>query len=60
MIEPDRGVLAIGSGGTYALAAAYALLDNTDLAAIDIARESLRIAESICIYTGGEIVVEKL
>ncbi len=60
VIEPDRGVLAIGSGGTYALSAAYALIDHTDLSAADIARESLRIAQSICIYTGGETVVEEL
>lgn len=60
VIEPDRGVLAIGSGGTYALAAAYALIDHTDLDAVDIAREALNIAQSICIYTGGEIAVEQL
>jgi ATP-dependent HslUV protease subunit HslV len=60
VIEPDRGVLAIGSGGTFALAAAYALIDHTDMSAFEIARESLSIAQSICIYTGGELVVEEL
>ncbi|MCP4675656.1 MAG: ATP-dependent protease subunit HslV [Deltaproteobacteria bacterium] len=60
VIEPDQGVLAIGSGGSYALAAANALMKNTDMGAAEIARESLTIAQSICIYTGGEISVEEL
>jgi ATP-dependent HslUV protease subunit HslV len=60
VIEPDEGVLAIGSGGTYAQAAAKALLKHTDLDAPSIARESLDVARSICIYTGGEMMLEEL
>jgi len=60
VIEPDEGVLAIGSGGSYALAAANALMKHTDMGAAEIAREALTIAQSICIYTGGEISVEEL
>jgi ATP-dependent HslUV protease subunit HslV len=60
VIEPDEGILAIGSGGSFALAAAKALMAHTDLSARDIAEESLRIAKSICIYTGGDIAVEEL
>jgi ATP-dependent HslUV protease subunit HslV len=60
VIEPDHGILAIGSGGSYALAAATALMNHTDMTAPEIAREALTIAESICIYTGGEIIVEEM
>jgi ATP-dependent HslUV protease subunit HslV len=60
VIEPDEGVIAIGSGGSYALAAARALLRHTSLGAADIARESMRIAAQICIYTNESIVVEEL
>jgi ATP-dependent HslUV protease subunit HslV len=60
VIEPDEGILALGSGGSYALAAATALMKHTDMTAAEIAKESLTIAESICIYTGGEIVVEEM
>jgi ATP-dependent HslUV protease subunit HslV len=60
VIEPDEGVLAIGSGGSYALAAARALISHTSLGAADVARESLRIASEICIYTNGSIAVEEL
>jgi ATP-dependent HslUV protease subunit HslV len=60
VIEPDEGVLAIGSGGSFALSAAKALMRHTDLSARQIAEESLIIAQSICIYTGGEIAVEEL
>lgn len=60
VIEPDRGVLAIGSGGSYALAAAYAMLDHTNLSAVEIAGKAVSIAQSICVYTGGDIVVEEL
>jgi ATP-dependent HslUV protease subunit HslV len=60
VIEPDEGVIAIGSGGSYALAAARALLRHTALPAADIARESLRIAAEICIYTNQNITVEEL
>jgi ATP-dependent HslUV protease subunit HslV len=60
VIEPDEGVVAIGSGGSYALAAARALLRNTTLSAREIAEESLRIASEICVYTNDQIVVEEL
>jgi ATP-dependent HslUV protease subunit HslV len=55
VIEPDDGVAAIGSGGSYALAAARALLAHTDLDAEAVTREALRIAAGICIYTNDEI-----
>ena len=58
VIEPDDGVLAIGSGGNYALAAARALVANTDLPAPEIARKALEIASEICVYTNGNIIVE--
>lgn len=60
LIQPDDGLLAIGSGGAFALAAARALINHTDMNAADIARESLRIASSICIYTNDNITVESL
>jgi ATP-dependent HslUV protease subunit HslV len=60
VIEPDDGVIAVGSGGGYALAAARSLLRHTKLAAREIASESVRIASEICIFTNGEIVVEEL
>ena len=64
VIEPDRSgdgtVLAIGSGGNYALAAGRALLLHTPLSAAQIARESLRIAGDICVYTNQEITVEAI
>ena len=61
VIAPDEGVLAIGSGGSYALgAAARALLKHTDLSAKEIAVEALRIAGEICIYSNQNIVVEEL
>ena len=60
VIEPDDGVLAIGSGGSYALAAARALVEHTELDAAATARTALEIAQSICVYTGGEITVEEL
>ena len=60
VIEPEEGILAIGSGGSYALAAAKALAAKTDLGAREIAEEALTIARSICIYTGGDISVEEL
>ncbi|SMB95471.1 ATP dependent peptidase CodWX, CodW component. Threonine peptidase. MEROPS family T01B [Thermanaeromonas toyohensis ToBE] len=60
IIEPDDGVVAIGSGGPYALAAARALIKHTNLGAADIAREALKIAASICIYTNENIVIEEL
>lgn len=60
VIAPDGGVLAIGSGGAYALAAARALLENTEMNAREIAEASLRIAGEICIYTNQNIIVEEL
>lgn len=58
VIEPDDGVAGIGSGGPYALAAARALLTHTDLGAEQIAREALRIASEICVFTNDQVVVE--
>ena len=58
VIEPDEGIAAIGSGGNYALAAAKALLQNTDLNAAQIAEKALHIAASICVYTNDHITVE--
>ena len=60
VIEPELGLLAIGSGGPYAQAAARALLDNTKLDAESIVRKSLAIAAELCIYTNQQIVVETL
>ena len=60
VIEPDDGVLAIGSGGSYALSAARALLAHTEMDAKSIAVESLNIAGDICIYTNRNVVVEEL
>ena len=59
VIEPDDGVCAIGSGGNYALAAAKALLRNTDLSAKEIATKALEIASEICVFTNGHITVEE-
>ena len=58
VIDPDEGIAAIGSGGNYALAAARALIQNTDLSAAEIAEKSLHIAASICVYTNDHIIVE--
>lgn len=58
VIEPDEGILAIGSGGNFALAAARALYDNTELPAHDVAYKALKIASSICVYTNDHIIVE--
>jgi ATP-dependent HslUV protease subunit HslV len=60
VIEPDDGVLAVGSGGTYALAAARALMRHTKMSAREIAMSALKIASEICIFTNGEIIVEEL
>jgi ATP-dependent HslUV protease, peptidase subunit HslV len=57
IIEPDDGILAIGSGGSYALAAARALVGSTDLDSAEIVRRSLQIAADICIYTNANITV---
>jgi len=60
VIEPDDGIVAIGSGGSYALAAARMLVKHTDLSAKEIVTESLAAASEICIYTNENIVVEDL
>jgi ATP-dependent HslUV protease subunit HslV len=60
VIEPDEGLLTIGSGGSYALAAARALYDNTELSAREIAEKALGIAGKICIYTNDQITLEEL
>ncbi|MDR1428828.1 MAG: ATP-dependent protease subunit HslV [Spirochaetaceae bacterium] len=60
VIEPARDALAIGSGGNYAYASALAYLDGSDLSAQEIARRSLEIAGTICIYTNGNITLEEI
>ena len=60
VLEPEHGIVAIGSGGAYAQAAAKALLDNTSLTAHEIVERSLTIAGDICIYTNQQIVIETL
>jgi ATP-dependent HslUV protease subunit HslV len=57
IIEPDDGILAIGSGGSYALAAARALVENTELPPADVVRRGLEIAGDICVYTNKNITV---
>lgn len=59
VLEPEYGCVAIGSGGTYATAAARALLDATDLSAREIAERALSIAADLCVYTNHSIVVEE-
>jgi ATP-dependent HslUV protease subunit HslV len=60
VVEPDDGIVAIGSGGPYALAAARALVRHTDLSAREIALEAMRIAAGICVYTNDQITIEEL
>ena len=60
VIEPDEGIATIGSGGSYALAAARALMSNTSMSARAIAEEAMRIAGQICIFTNDRITVEEL
>lgn len=60
VIEPDDGIIAIGSGGPYAVAAARALLAHSDLDAKAIVKKSIEIAASICVYTNDKIVIEEL
>ncbi len=60
IVEPDDNVIAVGSGGAYALAAAKALIAHTDLSAEEIVKESLRIASLLCIYTNDNFIIEKL
>jgi ATP-dependent HslUV protease subunit HslV len=60
VIEPDDGIIAIGSGGPLALAAARALLGHTNLAAREIAMEAMKISAGICVYTNEQITLEEL
>tara|TARA_B100000900_G_scaffold412998_1_gene435966 strand:- start:3962 stop:4507 length:546 start_codon:yes stop_codon:yes gene_type:complete len=60
VIEPQDSILAIGSGGSYAQAAAKALYDNTDFTAENIVKKSLSIASDICIYTNSNLTIEKI
>lgn len=60
VIEPEQGVMAIGSGGNYALSAARALYNNTELDARNITEHSLNIAADICIYTNHNLIIEEL
>ena len=60
MLEPEHGLVAIGSGGAYAQAAAKALLDHTDLSAEQIVKKSLEIAGELCIYTNMTHTIEVL
>ncbi len=60
VLAPEDGIIAIGSGGNYALAAARALIDVPDLTAEEIARRAMKIAGDICVYTNRNIVVETI
>ncbi|MBK9662077.1 MAG: ATP-dependent protease subunit HslV [Nitrosomonas sp.] len=60
VIEPEQGIAAIGSGGSYAQAAARALLENTDLSSKEIVKKALTIAGDICIYTNQDHVIESI
>ena len=60
VIEPEQDIMAIGSGGSFALSAARALFDNTDLSAREIVEKSLHIAADICVYTNHNLVIEAL
>ena len=60
VLEPEDGVIAIGSGGNYALAAARALMDIPEMSAEDIARRAMKIAADICVYTNHNVIVETI
>jgi len=60
VIEPDDGIVAIGSGGSFAIAAARMLVKFADLSAVDMVKESLNVAADICIYTNNNITIEEL
>jgi ATP-dependent HslUV protease subunit HslV len=60
VIQPDDSIVAIGSGGPYALAAARALVKHTKMSARDIVKESLKITSGICIYTNDHIMIEEI
>ncbi len=60
MLEPEDGIIGIGSGGSYALAAARALIDHETLDAEEIARRAMAIAAGICVYTNDNVTLESL
>ncbi len=60
VVEPEDGLIGIGSGGNFALAAARALIDREDMGAEQIARKAMEIAAGICVYTNGNVTLEKL
>lgn len=60
VIEPEDGIIAIGSGGMYALSAARAMMKHTEMSARDMAEEAIRIAGDVCIYTNQNVVIETL
>ncbi len=60
VIDPDEPIAAIGSGGSYATAAARALIENTEMSALEIATKSMKIAGEICIYTNDHVTIEEL
>lgn len=60
VIEPEENIIAIGSGGNYALASAKAMLSNTDLSAREIVKKSLEIAAGICVYTNTNILIDEI
>jgi ATP-dependent HslUV protease subunit HslV len=60
VLEPDDGIIAIGSGGNFALAAARALIEVPDLTAEEVARRAMKIAGDICVYTNHSVVVETI
>ncbi len=60
VIDPDDAIAAIGSGGSYATAAARALMENTEMSALEIAQKAMKIAADICIYTNDRVTIEEL
>jgi ATP-dependent HslUV protease subunit HslV len=60
VLEPEDGLIGIGSGGNYALSAARALIDRDDLDAEQIAKRAMDVASDICVYTNQNIIIEKL
>jgi ATP-dependent HslUV protease subunit HslV len=60
VVEPDDGIIAIGSGGAYALAAARALIRHTELSSKEVVKEAMKISAEICIYTNANITIEEL
>ncbi len=60
VVEPDDGIIAIGSGGSYALAAARSLIRHTELSAKELVKEAMKVSAEICIYTNANITVEEL